>query len=82
MCDDAGDCGEEPVTSAEYVRQSGGWDFLRGVYRRGSLEGRHLPVSFMPRSDTHGLAYKEPDRTQSNLSMEKMEEKTLWQATK
>ena len=53
-----------PVTSAEYVRRSGGWDFCAAYIAGEVRKAGEKPVSFLPRNDTHGTAYKAPDRTQ------------------
>ena len=50
VCDDAGDCSEQEVTSAEYVRGSGGWEIRCMAYiamRWRAEAGLLLPVFFM-----------------------------------
>ena len=46
------------VTSAEYVRSSGGWESY-AAYIAAVEQGRQRRSFFMVRNDTHGLAYTE-----------------------
>ncbi len=72
------------VTSAEYVRSSGGWEVH--VQRISLIMGSRLLCRLFScsRSDTHGLAYRKlPDRTQRHkLSTLFKEETTKWLTSK
>ncbi len=51
LCDEAGDCRRWRVTSAEYVRQSGGWELSN---TRVSTEGYYLHMGRQAPRETNG----------------------------
>ena len=80
-CDETGDCGTAGNFCGVSPLIGRLRELLRGVYRRGVVVGRLLPVFSMTRNDTHGIADRTLTRTQPSTTywIRIKEEHPQWQ---